>query len=222
MKVEDVKIIDLGYPNSFYLQHGEESVLIDTGFKGEGEELFNLNDISHIILTHGHVDHIGNACELSEIFKAPIYIHEDDSHALLENRTPKRNVEVNNMEYFNYKTCEPDYEIGDGEDLPLDLKSIQISGHTTGNLSILAKKGSYRDKGILISGDTLIEIENELNLPYKEYCEDYEKAKNNLHKLLDYKFEKILPGHGSTIFDRQDLVTFLNKTKSLNQKKTFK
>lgn len=211
MKIEDIEIVDLSYPNSFYLKHEEESVLVDTGFKDESDKLFNLPDISHIILTHGHVDHIGNACELSEKYEAPIYIHKNDSYALKENSVPKRDVQVNNKKYFNYKTCEPDHEIRDNEELPLDLKSIKIPGHTEGNLSILAEKGEYRDQGVLISGDTVIELRNKLNLPYEGYCDNYEKARNNLSKLLEYDFEKILPGHGNKVFERQDLVKLINE-----------
>lgn len=101
--------------------------------------------------------------------------------------------------------------IRDNEELPLDLKSIKIPGHTEGNLSILAEKGEYRDQGVLISGDTVIELRNKLNLPYEGYCDNYEKARNNLSKLLEYDFEKILPGHGNKVFERQDLVKLINE-----------
>ncbi len=210
-RIEDIEIISLRFTNTFYINHGQDSVLIDTGLKGNAKKLFELPSIKNIIITHGHVDHLGNACELREKFGSEIFIHKEDADFLRMNREPGRDVAVDKRKFFEYETCGPDHEIVEGSKLPYKLKPIEVPGHTTGNLSILAKKSKYRDKGVLMTGDSLIEADGGLSLPLAKYSEDHEAAKNNLRKLLNYEFEKLIPGHGRGIYEKEDLKNLIRE-----------
>ena len=63
--------IKLGIVKSFIVK-GKKTVIVDTGYAGNGNKILRyLNenfikpeDVSLIILTHGHIDHYGSAEEL--------------------------------------------------------------------------------------------------------------------------------------------------------------
>src|SRR5215212_7055047 len=58
-------------------------VLLDTGFPGDAARIrrqvealgLGAKDVRAILLTHGHIDHAGNAAKLREWSPAPIYAH---------------------------------------------------------------------------------------------------------------------------------------------------
>src|SRR3990172_7691189 len=60
--------------------------LIDTGHRGSGPEIIESikqlgrspEEISLIILTHNHIDHVGGLAELKQITKARVAIHRTD------------------------------------------------------------------------------------------------------------------------------------------------
>ncbi|MEI6101830.1 MAG: MBL fold metallo-hydrolase, partial [Eubacteriales bacterium] len=69
-----------------FLIQGEENILIDTGFRGQGNKILqeitamgvNPKSISYILLTHHDVDHIGNAYQLAEATGATVWAPETD------------------------------------------------------------------------------------------------------------------------------------------------
>lgn len=66
--------------NTYLVIENNEVIIIDPVSKPERiQALLNENEtIIAICLTHGHFDHIGAVDELVEIYKCPVYIHEDD------------------------------------------------------------------------------------------------------------------------------------------------
>jgi hydroxyacylglutathione hydrolase len=83
-----------------------------------------------ILLTHGHVDHVGGAAELKEAVTAPVLIHRLDARGL---------------------GFEPDDELADGREITVGRVKISVlhtPGHTPGGVSFLAP-------GAVFTGDTL-------------------------------------------------------------------
>jgi glyoxylase-like metal-dependent hydrolase (beta-lactamase superfamily II) len=70
--VNGLYAISVGVVNTFLLDAKDGCVLIDTGFPNSEKKILNAvdqlgkraSDIHHIVLTHGHPDHIGSAAAL--------------------------------------------------------------------------------------------------------------------------------------------------------------
>jgi glyoxylase-like metal-dependent hydrolase (beta-lactamase superfamily II) len=69
-----------------FLVKGEKAVLVDTGIPGAGPKIeaalakqgVGPGDVSAIVVTHGHIDHMGNAAQLRKTLDAPIIAHRAD------------------------------------------------------------------------------------------------------------------------------------------------
>src|SRR5690606_35391998 len=70
-----------------YLVRGERTIVVDTGYpSGVGRIMRALHadgiapdEVSLILLTHGHLDHLGGARELRETLGAPVALHRLDA-----------------------------------------------------------------------------------------------------------------------------------------------
>lgn len=141
-----IKTIPAGiYDANCYLIMDEDSkeiVIIDPG--GDGEMLEKaINSLGgtpkYILLTHGHVDHVGGVEYLADRFKIPFYISEEDEEFILKDKTVFGNIR------------KADGYLIDNQTLPFGkdgIKVINTPGHTRGGVCFLIK-----DK--VFTGDTL-------------------------------------------------------------------
>src|SRR4030042_2665443 len=89
----DAKMFVFDHYMSIYLVKGKELALIDTGLPPQLEEVragikdrgFSIKDISHIFVTHSHLDHCGNLAPLlRESPEAKVYVHPLGSEDLTD------------------------------------------------------------------------------------------------------------------------------------------
>lgn len=137
-----------------YLVYDEitkEAYFFDCG----GKNIENLNeyieknnlDLKHIILTHGHGDHIEGLNILAETYpKAKIYIGKEEKDFLFDS-----NLSLSDRifgEKFTFNKGEV-IEVVEGNFIG-NFKTIDTPGHTIGSKSFYNQKD-----GILIAGDTM-------------------------------------------------------------------
>lgn len=137
-----------------------------------------------IILTHGHVDHIAGANELTALTKAPVMVHAADE-AMIAN--PVLNL---SRLFGSEVTVKPDRLLSDGETISLGDSIISMHhtpGHTPGGICLYGL-------GLLFSGDTLFAGSiGRSDLPGG----NQETLFNSVFELLKFSDETIiLPGHG--------------------------
>jgi hydroxyacylglutathione hydrolase len=169
--------ITLGKRTNCYLLEGDRGfVLVDTGFPfqrraleealhGAGCEPGNL---TLVILTHGDIDHSGNAAYLRNKYGTQIAMHPGDTAmCLTDGVTRERNTQppkgfpkvlylwiVRDLFLYlgrkllgqaEFEPFRPDILLEDGQDLrPLGLAAIayHTPGHSKGSVSILTSKGN--------------------------------------------------------------------------------
>jgi glyoxylase-like metal-dependent hydrolase (beta-lactamase superfamily II) len=221
-----------------YLVDDPPRTLVDTGIKTEAsfdalkkgmEDIgYSLKSIKRILITHGHIDHYGQAKRVSSLSGAPIYIHPKEygrvrsilhslgflKSILLRNGAPEplvneaiQYIESSQMMADN---LEETFFLGDGDEIPFRTmiwKTIHCPGHSPGLICFY-----WPEKKILFSGDHLLkEITPNpiLNVPDDRFPLRYPSLKEYLDSLeqvekLDISLS--LPGHGGEITDVKELI----------------
>ncbi len=144
-------------------------------------------EIRYIILTHGHVDHIGALAEVREATGAEVLIHAEDAPMLIDSRQ--------NLSVFvgaNIKSKPADRLLQEGDTINVGnivIEVIHTPGHTRGGISLKCAPD------VIITGDTLFAGSvGRSDFPGGSHRQLIASIKN---KLLKYPPEtKIYPGHG--------------------------
>jgi glyoxylase-like metal-dependent hydrolase (beta-lactamase superfamily II) len=141
--------------------------------------------VRQIVLTHGHLDHIGALKELKEATGAPVAVHGADA-SLLEDRMLAMLLGMNVP-----TPPKPDMLLADGQKVTVGrqtLKVIHSPGHTPGSICLLAE-------GLIFTGDTLFqEGIGRTDLPGGSTELIVKSIKTRLFTLPDET--KVYPGHG--------------------------
>lgn len=191
--MEIIRIIAGIYAANCYIVYSKETgkgLIVDPG--GDVDEIVRLVkdrdiQVTGIVLTHGHADHIGGLKDLKEKFDVDIMIHEDDREMLVD-----ANINLSNMMSMDSIELNPDRILKDGDIIHLDDNEILVihtPGHTRGGICL--KIGDN-----IITGDTLFQGSiGRTDL----FGGDFDSIINSIKtKLMMYKDEiKIFPGHGA-------------------------
>ena len=147
-----LKKLELGsFATNCYIvgsESGNEGMIIDPADDVQAI-LSNVNDlgldIKSIVLTHGHLDHIGALEEAKEATGADVIIHSDDV-AILQDQS------LSMLFGLSYPTPSlPDRLLKDGDSIDfggLHFQVLHTPGHTPGGICL-------QGHGIVFSGDTL-------------------------------------------------------------------
>jgi hydroxyacylglutathione hydrolase len=105
-------------------------------------------EISQIIVTHSHIDHVGAVAQLVDEYVCPVLMH-NEAEAML--KTVPQQAMMMGMRFG--KVPKVDRHIGDEEILEvgsLRLRSLYTPGHAPGHLAFLVE-----DEDTVFSGDAL-------------------------------------------------------------------
>jgi len=167
---------------------GGQGVIIDPG--DEAGRILGMAkklelDIKHIVLTHGHIDHVGALREVKEATGAGVAVHADDVLTLKD-----RSLSIF-LGIPYHAPPEIDRLLEDGDVISvggLGFTVIHTPGHTPGGICLLGE-------GVVFTGDTLFQYGiGRGDLPGGSYEQLMESIKSRLMVLDDGI--KVYPGHG--------------------------
>ena len=197
-----------------YLLIDNSLTLVDTGFKGRSTRIlkevrqlgYSPSDITTIIITHHHADHVGSLATLKKVTKAQIMAHPADA-PYIDGRLTQPGLPA--LQWLS-KTIVPlrnlwtttpvavDVLLNDGDELPVlgGIKVLHTPGHTLGSISLFLP-----EKRLVIAGD-LIAHRFGLRLPSKAFTVDIEQEIRSIEKVSGLDFDVICFGHGSPLVDK--------------------
>ncbi len=220
----------VGYSNSILVVNGSNSILIDTGVRGNMfcfEYLFRQfdlapEDIKLIILTHTHHDHTGNLIELVKLTGAKVLVHKNEYDNLKKGYTPIPNgvglstkliTGLGKIVYPKFTSPRPFkadivnedemylYEFG------IEGKIISTPGHTNGSQSVVLGNK-------LIAGDSFVNFQNGRIFP--PFANDPEALLETWQNIYELGVKVIFPGHGQKLKVADTLEEFEKWKKKLS------
>jgi glyoxylase-like metal-dependent hydrolase (beta-lactamase superfamily II) len=205
-----------GTRSNIYLVAGRSLLLIDTGMPGDHVHIVNAlteagyspEMVSHVFITHAHLDHAGSLAAVQAATGAHIVasMFEQDH---LEGRKmlcsmPREGpggklfkVILFFMEKYvqRYAPVRVDKPCGgtSGVVEAEGLEIVETPGHSPGSLCFY-----HREKRLLFTGDALSGAPA-LRLPLRAGCSDYRRALASVNRIAELDVEAYLFGHGEPL-----------------------
>ena len=169
-------------------ESNKEGMIIDPGDEAEAilEKVKDLGlKIKSIVLTHGHIDHIGALKEVKEATGAEVAIHTDEAKSLQRQSS-------STLLGLSYPTPSPPDRLLQDEDSmgigSLHFGVLHTPGHSPGGICLL-------EEGVVFSGDTLFNYGiGRTDLPGGSHSQ----LMNSIHAKLMILPDNtaVYPGHG--------------------------
>lgn len=214
--------IKFGHVNIYLVKYENGYILVDTGMPNKNEQFDDVflkygvdpKSIQLIILTHGHLDHVGSVAYLQEFTGGKILCHRAYANALGAGRIEPAVAQKFSGQILNFLSgflgskigcvkadiiVDEEYDLGE---YGLSGKVIHTPGHSASSLSILL------DSGEVLVGD-LIREDGPGEVGLGMFYEDKDAVLESLKKIAAFNPRIIYLSHGTTI-DNSVLQDFLD------------
>ena len=224
MKIsENIALITIGRQagsdmNLVLVWDDKNLVLIDAGVPGQSEQIaaaiselgFKVENLTHMIITHQDIDHVGSVAELKKL--APnmqVVAHAEESPYIDGRKLPIK-LEARLAEYDSLLNVDKgfvdawknmyetnpvpiDYEVHDGEvfDICGGLEFVHVPGHTPGHIAVY-----LMESRIIVCGDAANIKDEEVVGSNPVYTQDMDEANKSLQKIVGYDLNGLIAYHG--------------------------
>lgn len=187
-EIEVRKIVGRGHSCNVFLVQSAQNFLVDAGLNSVQKIAKIVGDTSldRILLTHRHIDHVGDARKLSEKLDVPLYAPPKEAEAL-------RSGDDRTVLGSSFGKKLPPMDVNDLTETEYSgFQILETPGHTEGSISLYEP-----DEKVLFSGDTVFSHGSvgRTDLP----TGDTERLKASVKKLSDLEVNALYPGHMSPV-----------------------
>jgi len=188
-----------------YLLVDHELTLVDTGLPHHAKKILAYvtdelhrkpSDLTTIILTHYHIDHIANAEELRRLTGAKVAAHHDDADYIEGKKPlprPKNLLFRLATSFMRVRPFPVDIRLQDAS-VVAGCTVFHLPGHTPGSIALLAPQQS-----VLFCGDIVRSPNGNLQGPSQQFSFDYGKALQSIQRIKTLEFDVLLSGHGEPV-----------------------
>jgi glyoxylase-like metal-dependent hydrolase (beta-lactamase superfamily II) len=210
--IQGVHMVPMGTANAFLVESDDELVLIDAGFPKKEAAVFeairglgrSLDQLKHLVFTHGHPDHIGSAAAIVRETGARTYMHPLDA-PVAESGGPFRPMRpapgllrqvMCRLFFHPNERMEPvaiDEPLAEGDVLPVagGFEVIHTPGHCAGQVALLWRPGR-----LLFAGDVCMNL---MGLGDPVGFENLAEGRASQRKVASLSFDAAGFGHGKPI-----------------------
>jgi hydroxyacylglutathione hydrolase len=207
--------IPLGFDHCYIIQD-KGTIMIDGGAPKQAKKFAKAmekisikpEEVQLIVLTHGHLDHIGSASEIKEITGAKIAMHELEKDCLEKSLKPMppgvttwghilSKIMTLFLPLIHIPEAHVDVLLGD-EEFSLEKygisgKVIHTPGHSYGSVSVLLETGDA-----FVGDLAMNKFPLRLSAGLPIFAEDLQKVEESWKLLLDQGAKTIYPAHGDS------------------------
>ena len=198
--MEGLHAVRLIGANAFLIDDGELT-LVDAGHRGSIRMLRGyvermgrkMSDITRIVCTHGHPDHIGGVQEIARASGAQVLMHPADMERLHIKLRDVFNGRPAPGAIIAYLTRAPDASpLAEGDVIPAlgGLRVIHTPGHTPGSICLYSE-----ERRLVIVGDILQRMRGVVTYPNYIFTDDMSLARRSIARLAELDIETILFSH---------------------------
>jgi glyoxylase-like metal-dependent hydrolase (beta-lactamase superfamily II) len=220
-----VRPINVGHVNVYLIETESGYILVDTGMPNTGTKLDQVfedagvdpKNVQLIVVTHGHLDHVGSIAYAQQITGAKVLCHRSLSDRLangeIEAAVPQNFLGrllnfLTGLTGSRFEGTKPDILVDDEFDLDehgIAGKIIHTPGHSPSSISILLENGEA------LVGD-LVRPDRDGELGLGMFYRDEERLIESLERVADFESKRIYLSHG-TYTDNQSLISFIRASK---------
>jgi glyoxylase-like metal-dependent hydrolase (beta-lactamase superfamily II) len=193
--------------NVYLVEDGDKLTLIDTGLPRSSKKIEKyiegLNrkptDVSTIVLTHFHIDHVGSLKKMKDATGAKVAVHEADAdYVSRKQASPKpKNLMMRALSsVVKAAPVDIDIVLKEGDKVGR-LVVIHTPGHSEGSISLLDA-----ERKVMFVGDTVRFVDGKVQGPPPRFTPDPAKAKESIGKISTFDFDIMLSGHGQPLMEK--------------------
>jgi glyoxylase-like metal-dependent hydrolase (beta-lactamase superfamily II) len=197
--------------NTFaFVDDDGQVTLVDAGVKRAARRIVSglehmgtsPSEVTRIIATHAHSDHVGGLNDIHGRTGARVAVHERDAAYVREGKGPVLDATTAAGRLLRHgrrsTPTQVDEELTDGQviDVGGGLRVLHTPGHTPGHVALL-----HEPSGVLITADSIWNIRRRMSWPVKSFCTDFAMTKQTAHVLGEVDYAVAAFTHGPEIRD---------------------